>query len=123
MKRLTQIAILAATVLLFSSCGVNNAFIANHNQNATQVHLSKNNYKVVEKVTGSAEVDYVLFIGGLNQRQLFENAYADMVDKANLMSGSKALINVVTESYIGGVPPFYYKRVITVSAYVIEFTE
>ena len=108
--------------LFFNSCGVNNALIVNQNQNSTQVHLTTNNYKVVEKVTGSAEVEYVLLIGGMNRKQLYENAYADMISKTNLMSSSKALINIVTEEHLSGVPPFYFKRTITISAHVIEFT-
>ncbi len=112
---------LLTSLLFFNSCGVNNALVANLNQNSTQVHLTTNNYKTVERITGSAEVDYVLFFGGKNRKQLYENAYADMVNNANLMADSKALINIVTEEHIGGVPPFYYTRTITVSAHVIEF--
>ena len=95
----------------------------NHNQNTTQVQLTGNNYKVVDKISGSSSVPYVLFFGGMNKTQLFENAYSNMVSKANLMNGSKALINIMTEEHLGGVPPFYYKRTVTVSAYVIEFTK
>jgi glycerophosphoryl diester phosphodiesterase len=122
MKNLFLIGILMISLFSFSSCGVNNALIANLNQNSTQVHLSSNNYRVIERVTGSAEVPYVLLIGGMNRSQLYENAYADMMSKANLMTDSRALINIVTEDHIGGVPPFYFKRTITVSAHVIEFT-
>lgn len=111
-----------AGVMLLGSCGMNSALILNHNQNTTQVHLGSNNYKIVEKVTGSAEVEYILMIGGLDKRQLFENAYSNMVSKANLINSSRALINVLTEEHIGGVPPFYYKRTVTVSGYVVEFT-
>ena len=50
----------------------------NQNQNSTQVHLADNNFEVVQKVTGSAEVNYVLLVGGINKRQLYENAYADI---------------------------------------------
>ncbi len=96
--------------------------MANLNQNATQVELSGNNYQTVERVSGSAEVEYILFIGGMNRSQLYSNAYADMLSKADLMTNSRALVNVVTEEHIAGVPPFYFKRTITVSAHVIEFT-
>jgi hypothetical protein len=109
--------------LLFSSCGMNSALILNHNHNTTQVHLGSNNYKVVDKVSGTADVEYILMIGGLDKRQLYENAYSAMVNKANLTGGSKALINVITEEHVGGVPPFYYKRTVTVSATVIEFVK
>lgn len=56
----------------------------------------------------------------MNKKQLYENAYSDMVKKADL-TGSRALINIVTEEHVGGVPPFYYTRTVTVSAHVIEF--
>lgn len=116
----------AASVLLLSffltGCGFNSALILNHNQNNTQVLLSGNNFKVIDKVSGKAEVSYILMIGGLDTRQLYENAYSAMMDKANLTGGSKALVNIITEEHVGGVPPFYYKRTITVSAHVVEFT-
>lgn len=108
-------------MMILSSCGMNSALILNHNQNNTQVNLSSNNYKIVDRVSGTAEVEYILMIGGLDKRQLYENAYSAMITKANLSGGSKAIINIVTEEHIGGVPPFYYKRTLTVSANVIEF--
>jgi hypothetical protein len=86
------------------------------------VQLSGNNFKVIDKVMGTAEVTYILGIGGLDTRQLYQNAYSAMQDKANLTGSSKAIVNVITEEHLGGVPPFYYKRTITVSGYVIEFT-
>lgn len=109
-------------VVFFSSCGVNGALVLNQNQNATQVHMSSNNFKVVDKVSGTSSVKYICLIGGLRKKQLYENAYAEMMNKANLLNGSKAVVNVVTEEHVGGVPPFYLKRTITVSANVIEFT-
>ena len=120
--RKIQFAGLFALSLLLGSCGFNSAIVLNHNQNNTQVQLSSNNYKVIEHVTGSAEVEYILMIGGLDKRRLYENAYSDMVSNANLKGSSRALINIVTEEHVGGVPPFYYKRTLTVSAHVIEFT-
>ena len=121
MKKLTYLFVTTGSLLL-SSCGFNSALVLNHNQNNTQVQLSSGNYKVVDKVSGTAEVEYILMIGGLDKRQLYENAYSAMVNKANLLNSSKALINIVTEEHVGGVPPFYYKRTLTVSANVIEFT-
>jgi hypothetical protein len=123
MKRLS-ISVLAI-IFLFSldSCGVSNAFIFNTNQNLTQVSLSQANYKVLNKVTGSSDVSYVLIFGGARKKQLYAMAYARMIDNANLSSGAKALTNIVTEEHVGGVPPFYYTRTITVSANVIEFTK
>jgi hypothetical protein len=120
MKQTISFSLIIA-MLLLSSCGTGTALIVNQNLNTTHVHLGSNNYKVVGDATGSCEVEYIMLIGGLNQRQVYQNAYSDMVSKANLESGSRALINVITEEHIGGVPPFYVKRKITVSANVIEF--
>lgn len=114
---------LIALALLLTSCGAGSALILNQNLNTTHVHLGSDNYKIVGNAMGTCEVEYILLIGGLNQRQIYQNAYSDMVSKAHLESGSRALINVVTEEHIGGVPPFYFKRTITVSANVIEFNK
>jgi hypothetical protein len=119
----TVISLIAiSAVLLLSSCGVNGSLIVNHNQNTSQVQLSSNNFKVVDRVSGSAEVKYIVCIGGLKKRQLYENAYSEMLKKANLLNGPKAIVNVVTEEHAGGVPPFFIRRTVTVSANVIEFT-
>ena len=123
MKKLSISLVSIALLALLNSCGINGALVVNHNQNATQVHLASNNFKVVDKVSGTAHVDYVLVFGGMNRRELYKNAYDQMVSSANLSAGSKALINVMTEEHLGGVPPFYYKRTITVSANVIEFVK
>ena len=77
----------------------------------------------MDTVSGSAEVEYILFVGGMKRSRLYENAYSDMMKKANLMSSSKALINIVSEDHLAGVPPFWFRRTITVSAHVIEFTK
>jgi len=108
---------------MMTSCGVNNAIIANLNQNTTEVQLSRNNFKVVDKVKGTAEVKYIFLIGGMRKTQLYENAYANMMNKADLTNGSRALVNITTEEHVGGVPPFYLVRTITVSAHVVEFTD
>ena len=123
MKHVINLFVVVLAVFSLSACGINAANVHNLNQNATQVNLSSNNYQIVDKVSGSAEVTYVLVFGGMNKKQLFENAYAAMVANANLETGSRALVNVFTENQIGGVPPFYYKRTITVSAHVLEFNQ
>jgi hypothetical protein len=80
------------------------------------------NFKVIDYVNGSSEASYVLAIGGMNKRQLYENAYSMMIRKANLLNGSKAIVNVMTEEHISGFAPFFVRRTITVSAQVVEFT-
>ena len=106
-----------------TSCGVNTAVTANLNNNTTQVQLSNANFHVVDRISGSAEVSYIFFIGGMSVHQLYENAYAKMMAKADLSKGARAVCNVLTEEQIEGVMPFYFTRTITVSANVIEFTK
>ena len=122
MKKLKSITIAIALAVMLSSCGVSGALVLNDNSNATQVQLAGANYKVLEKISGSADVSYILMIGGIYKKQLYENAYAAMLEKADLEGKSRALINVVTEEHAGGFFPFYVERTITVSAHVIEFT-
>lgn len=120
-----KIVIYSVSLLLaasLSSCGIGTALVTNHNQNATEVHLSGNNFNVIDQVSGSSEASYILAIGGMNKRQLYENAYSTMMKKANLLNGSKAIVNVMTEEHFSGFAPFYVRRTITVSAQVVEFT-
>ncbi len=122
MKKIRIYSMLLMLSAFLSSCGVGAAFVANHNQNATEVHLSENNFKVIDQVSGSSEVSYIMAIGGMDKRQLYENAYSKMLKKANLLNGSKAIINVITEEHVNGFAPFFVRRTITVSAQVVEFT-
>jgi hypothetical protein len=122
MKKIGIYSLLLFLTSSLSSCGISTALVTNHNQNATEVHLSGNNFKVIDQVSGSAETSYVLTIGGINKKQLYENAYSTMMKKANLLNGSKAIINVMTEEHFSGFAPFLVRRTITVSAQVVEFT-
>ena len=122
MKKISIYSVLLLLTACLSSCGVGTALVTNHNQNATEVHLSGNNFKVIDQVSGSSETSYILAIGGVNKSQLYENAYSTMMKKANLLNGSKAIINVMTEEHFNGFAPFFIRRTITVSAQVVEFT-
>ena len=122
MKKIGNYSLLLLLTTFLSSCGIGTAFVTNHNQNATEVHLSGNNFKVIDQVSGSSEASYILAIGGMSKRRLYENAYSTMMKKANLMNGSKAIINVITEEHFSGFAPFFVRRTITVSAQVVEFT-
>lgn len=123
MKKTAKIFVILAMIVGLSSCGINHAWNVNLNQNVTQVQLGSKNFKVVGRVKGTAEVAYVLIFGGVKKKQLYNAAYADMLEKADLSSGARTLTNVVTEEQVGGVPPFYFKRTVTVSASIIEFTD
>ena len=122
MKKIGIYSALLLIAITLNSCGIGHAYVTNYNQNATEVHLSQNNFKVIDQVSGSSETSYVLAIGGVDKRQLYENAYSAMLKKANLLNGSKAIINVMTEEHVSGFAPFYIRRTITVSAQVVEFT-
>lgn len=122
MKKIGIYSVVLLLAAFLSSCGIGTSIVTNHNQNATEVHLSGNNFKVIDQVSGSSEVSYVLAIGGMNKRQLYENAYSTMMKKANLLNGSKAIINVMTEEHVSGFAPLFVRRTITVSAQVVEFT-
>ncbi len=123
MKKIGIYSVLLLLTAFLNSCGVGIALVTNHNQNATEVHLSQNNFKVIDQVSGSSEASYVLAIGGMKKRQLYENAYSTMMKKANLMNSSKAIINVMTEEHVSGFAPFFIRRTITVSTLVVEFTK
>jgi hypothetical protein len=122
MKKIVFYSVLLLLAAFLNSCGIGHAYVTNHNQNATEVHLSENNFKVIDQVSGTSETSYVLAIGGMNKKQLYENAYSTMMKKANLLNGSKAIINVMTEEHVSGFAPFFVRRTITVSAQVVEFT-
>jgi len=122
MKKISIYSVLLLLAAFLSSCGIGTALVTNHNQNATEVHLSGNNFKVIDQISGSSEASYVFAIGGMDKRQLYENAYSTIMKKANLLNGSKAIINVMTEEHFSGFAPFFVRRTITVSAQVVEFT-
>ena len=122
MKKISIYSVSLLLTVFLSSCGIGTALVTNHNQNATEVHLGENNFKVIDQVSGSSEVSYVFAIGGIKRRQMYENAYTMMMKKANLLNGSRAIINVMTEEHYSGFAPFFVRRTITVSAQVVEFT-
>lgn len=119
MKRaLRFILIIALGVLFVSSCGVSTDYVGN--LNATEVVLSKANFRVVKNVSATKTTLYVLGIGG-SRAAMEKNVVAELTEKANL-TGSQALANLtLTRSYTSYGPVW----TITVSAYatVVEFEE
>ena len=119
-KSISTIAVMIMMVVI-SSCGAGRAIMRNQNQSSTQVHLKEDNFKVVSSVSGSAEAKYWVLIGGRKRQQMYNEAYAEMMKSAALIDGPRALVNLLTEEHVGGVPPFFLKRTITVSGHVVEF--
>ena len=82
--------------------------------------LQDNNYKIIQKVQGTASGVSVLGIGG-PFRAIVAKARSEMLRNANLVGRSRAIINETVE-----VNNKYFVLVgiktVTVSAYVIEFT-
>ena len=117
-----KIVLFSALALLLVSCGVTRELSHNVNNHTTQVVLAKNNFKVVEHVNGEASNQYFLLIIGGGKRALVEKARAKMLQNANLVGSSRAVINETIESHwiFIGVGIQY---TVTVSADVIEFTE
>ena len=122
MERFKFFLLFVLVLPLLHSCGVNQALVLNHNQNTTQVHLGEANFRNLGRVMGSDSVGYVLIFGGMKKKHMYERAYAAMLEKAELGNGARAVVNVVTEEHLGGVFPFRYRRTLSVSGQVIEFT-
>ena len=89
--------LLIGTAFLFSSCAIHSGLTFNTNNHETQVVLSKKNYKVVESVKGEAEAMYIFGIGGLSKNALIAEAKADMLLKADIIGGARAIINETVE--------------------------
>lgn len=113
---------LGAFILLFSSCATHSVYTGNVNAHQTNVVVSENNFKVTDQVSGSAEATYFLGFGGLKQESLINAVRQDMYSKANLVGDSKALVNETfdTKSYFFII---FWKKKVTTSANVIEFTK
>lgn len=103
-----------------SSCALHSGIPKNINNNSTEVVLSKNNYKVMETVQGHSKAMYVFGIGGLSKNALTAQARLNMLSKAPLIGGSKAVINEVVEVK-HSIFPFVRTYKVTVTGNVIEF--
>ncbi|HEY1047524.1 MAG TPA: DUF6567 family protein [Bacteroidia bacterium] len=120
-KNLFIIAILL--VFTASSCGIHQAVSVNHTVNNSQVELSKKNYVIIGKVSGTSSARYVFAIGGLANKTLLTKARAQMYDNAKLEGTSKAIINETIEEHWTMIEPLYFEKTLTVSGYVIEFKD
>lgn len=106
-------------LLTLTGCATNGTMVYNLNSAQTVVELSEDNYEIMDRVQGEAEVGYVLVFGGRKVQALNDAAMADLLEKADL-SGSQALANITTERYYESYV-FYTKVKVIVSAHVVEF--
>ncbi|MBQ5855726.1 MAG: hypothetical protein IIW55_00275 [Bacteroidales bacterium] len=123
MKKLLMLFALVAMLFGVSSCSLHGSLATNVNQNSTNVVLQDNNYKIVAKVRGEAQADYFLYFGGFRKKGLIEEARAEMLENANLVGSSKAVINETFETSVTTFAGIYSYVKVTCSGYVIEFTE
>jgi len=111
---------LAFIILFFSSCAYYNGLTHNSNLNNTEVVLSQKNFRVIAWVKGKSSATYVLGIGGLSKNALIAEAKENMLAKADIIGGSKAIINETVELKNTFFLIFWVTEV-TVSANIIEF--
>ncbi|WP_233265954.1 DUF6567 family protein [Formosa sp. L2A11] len=122
MNKFIKVAIIVLSMTSLSSCAVHSGLVSNQNNNTTEVVLTKNNYKIIERVQGESEARYVLGFGGLKKNGLIAKAKSNMLENADIIGSSKAVINETVElkqSFF----PFVTKVKVIVSAYIVEFTE
>lgn len=122
-KRNALFTAFSIAVIFLSGCGINSGIMNQYSVNGanTNVVLQKNNFKVIENVSGEATDTYLFFIGGFKQT-LVAKAKQNMIEKAKLEGTSKAIINVTLEEH-NKFMFVYIKRTVTVHGTVIEFTE
>ena len=85
----------------------------------TDIQLSEANFKVLKSVSGEAQANYFFGIGPSDQN-LLAQAKRDMLSEADLIGGSKAVINVTTDiKHIGFI--IWRQKKASVSGEVIEF--
>ena len=123
MKKALLFFALFAVLFGMSSCSLHSPMTTNLNQSATNVVLQDNNYKIVQKVSGEAQADYIFYFGGFRKQGLIEEARAEMLENANLIGSSRAVINENVEYKFTTFAGIYSKVNVIVSAYVVEFTE
>ena len=123
MKNLKIAIVLTLTAFLFQGCGIHSTLVGNLNGNMTNVELTRKNFTVLERISGTSTATCIMGIGGLSNKALIEKAKADMLSRHNLTGGSKAIVNLTVEEHVSMVLFFYVKRTVTVSAHLIEFTD
>ncbi|WP_017732474.1 DUF6567 family protein [Nafulsella turpanensis] len=123
MRRFKALLITIFATALLSGCGYHMARVANLNNHTTEVELSRRNFVVVEKVIGKADATYIFGIGGLSDEALIANAKANMLSNAELVGTARAIINETTEEHYAMIFPVYFKKTVTVSAFIVEFTD
>lgn len=122
MKTFFNLTAIVLTLFL-TGCGMSTSMVGNVSNTVTTVELSKKNFKVLEKVTGTSTNTYIFGIGGLSNRSLVEKAKNQMMGNADLTNGSKTVINITYDTHMSLVYPIFFRKEVTASGFVVEFTE
>ena len=122
MKIFSGIIFVIAVVFSFSSCAAAHSGLPqNVNNSITNVVLQSGNYEIVQRVEGTASG--MLFIGlPLGSQTIVNNARSQMLQSANLIGSSRAIINETIEMEQAVFGPIL-RRTVTVSAHVIEWRD
>jgi len=123
MKTIKLLFIVMVSALFITSCGYHHALVGNLNTNVTNVELSRQNFKVIDKVSGTSTATYIFGIGGLSNRALIQRAKANMLRNADLTGNARAIVNLVTENHVAIFYPVFFRRTVTVSGHIVEFYE
>ena len=94
------------------------------NYGRSEVQLNQANFKIVEQVSGSATVTYILGFGGNKANSLVGKARSNMLRKVDMIGKSMGIVNETIEykdQFILGT--LIYRRTFTITAHVIEFTK
>ena len=121
------ILVLATVVLLSSCAAVHRGIPSNINNHNTQVVLSKANYKVIAKVSGSDWSINLLGILWGSFEPMLSNARSEMLKNAMLhnadIEGKPRAIIYETVEVNNKMYVILGVKTVTVSAYIIEFIE
>jgi len=115
-----MIMLIVLTIAVCSCIGSNKILSTTGTQ--TQVILSENNYRVIQKLEGTATSRSFLGIGHL-QSTVITTARNNMLANVNFIGNSKSVINEYIEVYNRWnlIIPLH-RITVTASAYLIEFT-
>jgi hypothetical protein len=122
MKKILSVIFVITIVCSLSSCAIHSGLTSNMNNHTTNVVLQKNNYKIIQKVKGTATSTSVFGIGG-SFRPLIEKARTKMLESAGLIGTTRAVISETVETNNKNYVGIVNQKTVTISAYVIEFTE
>lgn len=119
MKRLIMTVVVVLSTMLVG-CGHSFYPTDNHNVATTNVNIGEGNFHVVGMAEGTARATYVFGIGGLSRKAVKSNAYAEMVQNADLQ-GSQMIVNATIETKTRGFAPFVVKHEVKYHGLIIEF--